>query len=325
MNISDDILKLITLHLSQKSSGEGDSTLEQWLKASPENRAEFEKIRKIWETSGSVVESPIDVQMEWSQFKDKHFDQSTSKTKVIPLNLSRILTYAAAAVVLLGVFVGVQHYYSSEIYSTESGQRLLVSLEDGTEVILSENSTLTVSSSFNNNKREVELKGEGFFTVAKNPSKPFEITGPKTTTRILGTAFQLRANAQSNYLNVSEGKVAYWETDNKDTLILTRGERGEIESGKLIESTIANPNFDSWKTGDFVFENKQVADVLYELQNHYLFDAPNLAEFYELPCHFSGKFNNQNLEDALEEFALIMGMDYSFEGASLNIKGFNCN
>ncbi len=323
MNINDEIMQLIIKHLSNKSSGVDDSALKAWLAEKTEHQLEFEKIKKIWETSGSAIAKPMDVHSEWEKFRSKHFDLKKKEPKVIWMPAARWAAYAAA-VLILGVFIGIQYLNQPQEYNTGAGERLLVKLDDGSEVILGEYSTLTIGKKFNDDKRKVKLDGEGFFTVAKNPSKPFEISGSKTTTRILGTAFQLVTKPSNNYLNVAEGKVAYWDNTNKDTLILTRGERGEVKNGKLKESKLDDPNYDSWKTGIFVFDNKPVIEVLDEIQDYYLFDAPNLSLYKNLNCRFSGKFSNQTLESVLEELGLIMGMEYTLKDSTLSIQSFSC-
>ncbi len=324
MNINDEIMQLIIRHLSNKSSGADDLALEAWLSERPENQLEFEKIKKVWETSASTIATPIDVNAEWEKFRSKHFAKEVVEPKVIRMPFGKWANYAAAAVILIGLFVGVRHFNSSENYSTGAGERLMVSLEDGSEIILSENSTLEVSRGFNKNKRAVKLDGEGFFTVAKNPAKPFEIEGAQTTTKVLGTAFQLIASENKNLINVSEGRVAYWSATESDTLILTKGERGSYTNRNLVEELINDKNFDSWKTGRFSFENQHITYVLEALQDYYVFNISNLSDYKNSNCRFSGKFENQELEDVLEELALTMGMDYSFEKSVMHINKFYC-
>jgi ferric-dicitrate binding protein FerR (iron transport regulator) len=324
MNINDDIMQLIIRHLSKTSSGADDLALNTWLDESPENTVEFEKIKKVWTNSEAVATAPIDVHSEWNSFKNKHFAEPAHKPKVLFMPTNRWAIFAAAAVLLIGLFIGVKYLNTTPSYTTGAGERLLVELADGSEVILGELTTLTVDEDFNKQKREVTLTGEGFFTIAKNASKPFEIAANNTTTRILGTAFHLVAQQQANYLNVAEGKVAYWENSNNDTLILTRGKRGELKNGKLEKSELTDPNYASWKTGVFVFENKPVLEVIGEIQDYYLFDAPNLNSFNKVNCRFSGNFSDQTLESALEELSLIMGMKYTLKDAVLTIESFSC-
>lgn len=325
MNINDEIMQLIIRNLSRESSGADDLRLQAWLAESPENRKEFEKIQRVWNTSGQALSQRIDVDHEWEKFKARNFTQKKAEPKVIRFPMNRIVSYAVAAGILIGLFIGIQYLFSGQTYSTGSGQRLLVSLEDGSEVILGENSSLKVARSFNRTVREVELDGEGFFTVAKDPAKPFEIDGPLTTTRVLGTAFQLVAKKNENFINVSEGKVAFWSDKNQDTLILTIGEKGALMNDELMEEEITTSSFDSWKTGIFLFENEPVTSVLQHLQDYYVFNISNLQQFENVNCRFTGKFENQDLQEVLDELALIMGMEYTLKDSTMHISKFYCD
>ena len=58
-------------------------------------------------------------------------------------------------------------------FKTELGERKKVSLPDGSTVILNSGSIISYASSFNQKDRKIQLSGDAFFKVAKNPSKPF--------------------------------------------------------------------------------------------------------------------------------------------------------
>lgn len=325
MKISEENLRLILLHISGEGSTDEERQMQDWLVQHPQNQEEFEKIKRVWETSGQIGATPIDVDAEWAKFRAKHFNEQKAEPRVIRFPFGRTAIFvAAAAAVLIGLFVGVRYFASPETYSTGAGQRLLVSLEDGTEVVLGESSVLQVSRNFNKEKREVELQGEGFFTVAKNPHKVFEITGPQTGIRVLGTEFHLTADKAKNAVGVAEGKVAYWTFNLADTLILTKGEEGVVAQNKLTGRKTSSPNFDSWKTGSFIFENEPVAEVLESLQDRYVFNVANSQKLENSGCRFSGKFKNQPLEEVLSELALVMGLEYGWKESTLTVKKLGC-
>lgn len=322
MEINNDILNLILKHLQGKASANEQEKLEQWLKANEDHQQEYQKIADIWGASENL-NVDIDVDEEWNAFRSKHFDSST-KGKVIQVDFRMASRIAAAAVLIIGVFLLGRYFFSPETYTTSVGERLMVNLDDGTSVILGENSELMVSGTFNKTSRNVELHGEGFFTVAKNPEKPFTISGPATGTQVLGTEFRLLALDDKNTVQISGGKVAYWKNGRRDTLILTRGEEGVVEAEKLIEREVSDPNFNSWKTGDFIFENQKIDRVLKSLQNHYVFNVENLKKLESSECQFSGKFENQPLEEILEELSLVMGLEFEWNKGILTINGMDC-
>jgi transmembrane sensor len=66
-------------------------------------------------------------------------------------------------------------------------------LPDGTTVVLNKKSKLSYPVEFTGSTREVFLTGEAFFDVAHNPSKPFKVHTGVFVTKVLGTAFSIKA------------------------------------------------------------------------------------------------------------------------------------
>lgn len=321
--MNDDILMLIIGRLKGISSAADEAHLEQWLSENPDHLTEYEKVKKLWEGSGQAAFKPIDVSSEWEKFRNRHFAK-TSEPKIRQLQFSQVLRYAAVAVIFIGLAVAALYYTGSKTYKTGTGERLQVNLADGSQVILGENSQLSVPHTFNWQKRFVKLNGEGFFEVAHNPQKTFQIDGPLTSTKDIGTSFKLIATLTKNQVEVTDGKVAYWSYASSDTLILSHGKKGVLQYEKLEETQIDKPAFDSWKTGVFVFENEKVTNVLRSLQNYYVFNIDHLEKYNDLNCRFSGKFSHQNLKEVLNELSLTMGMEYTLEGKTLYITKFYC-
>ena len=90
------------------------------------------------------------------------------------------------------------------------GGKSLAHLTDGSTVWLQSGSTLAYDSSFGAESRNVKLRGEGFFDIAKDPERPFtvEISGLKV--RVHGTRFNIRTLPASGEVLISllEGSVA---------------------------------------------------------------------------------------------------------------------
>lgn len=66
-----------------------------------------------------------------------------------------------------------------------------IELPDGSTVKLYKNSSISFPGSFPHNKREVKLKGDAFFEVAKNKEKPFTVYSGCLSTTALGTSFRV--------------------------------------------------------------------------------------------------------------------------------------
>ncbi len=113
---------------------------------------------------------------------------------------------AAAAAVVFALWIaapGGQH----EDFTAAIAQRQTVALSDGTRVELNAQTSLSVD--FRRAERRVRLSGgEAFFTVAKDPSRPFIVETPGGSVRVTGTVFNVRADAQASFeVTVVEGSV----------------------------------------------------------------------------------------------------------------------
>jgi transmembrane sensor len=62
-------------------------------------------------------------------------------------------------------------------------------LPDGTKVWLNAGSTLNYPQKFRAENRQVELTGQGYFEVTKNPEKPFIVKTTYLAVQALGTLF----------------------------------------------------------------------------------------------------------------------------------------
>ena len=92
---------------------------------------------------------------------------------------------------------------------TPAGQRAQLILQDGTEVWLNAKSKLIYPARFTGEKRQVEVEGEAFFKVAKDPSRPFIVSTHDVDMKVLGTQFNVYSYPETGYVQTSllEGSV----------------------------------------------------------------------------------------------------------------------
>ena len=83
-------------------------------------------------------------------------------------------------------------------------------LPDGSRVTLYPGSSLRYPAALAGTRRPVQLVGEAYFQVSKNPRRPFLVLTRQTVTTVLGTSFRVKAypNAPQTAVAVREGKVS---------------------------------------------------------------------------------------------------------------------
>jgi ferric-dicitrate binding protein FerR (iron transport regulator) len=92
---------------------------------------------------------------------------------------------------------------------TVMGEKIIVTLLDGTKITLNADSKLKYPMRFGEESREVYLEGEAYFEVTHNNQKPFVVHTADVLTTDLGTKFNICAfpNEESITVSLEEGKV----------------------------------------------------------------------------------------------------------------------
>jgi ferric-dicitrate binding protein FerR (iron transport regulator) len=154
--------------------------------------------------------------------------------------------------------------------TTPAGGQYQIVLSDGSKVWLNAESSLTYPVGFNGKQRTVQLKGEAYFEVARDKSKPFRVQMPDGFVRVLGTHFNLKAYADDSAATTTlmEGSVAMGR--GTDSLVIRPGEfamidfRGLLQKGKA-DTTQAI----AWRNRLFLFHNASYESILRELARWY--------------------------------------------------------
>lgn len=186
---------------------------------------------------------------------------------------------AAVAMVIMGLFFLLPN---EQVYITHIGQRLKVSLPDGSTMHLNSNSQLTVN--YKKQQRLIELVyGEANFEVEKNPSRPFIVRSGSGSATALGTEFDVRKRNANVTVTVFSGAVLV-ESDtsmpseptnlprNKETWELLKpghqitystklGEVRKVPHKELARTT-------SWREGKLFFDDNSLKEILHEISNY---------------------------------------------------------
>lgn len=150
------------------------------------------------------------------------------------------------------------------VVSTPAATTTLVTLSDGTRVMLNANSMLEYPASFDDAEvREVRLKGEAHFEVTKNPHRPFVVKAGEMQTQVLGTIFDVKAyRKDAPKVTLMQGKV---KVSNADTEIEMRpGQTATLQADKIVVSK-ASPSASDWLEGDFDMDQVTLAEAMSDI------------------------------------------------------------
>lgn len=156
--------------------------------------------------------------------------------------------------------------------STDKGETYQLRLPDGTNIWLNAESSLTYTTTLiNGGVRNVKLKGEAYFEVAKDKRHPFVVETSKQKVEVLGTHFNVNAYADETMTKTTllEGSVRL----NHTTLLKPDEQASLTPSGKISVEQVDVAEAIAWKNGKFIFNSEDITSVMRKLSRWYNVDV----------------------------------------------------
>ncbi len=119
--------------------------------------------------------------------------------------LKLALRAAAVLVIALGLGYSLFSLFRTPMSetSTEANVQSELKLPDGSHVWVHSSSRLRYPSAFAADQREVFLEGEAYFEITKDPARPFIVHTHETTTKVVGTSFDLRNYGKEEHVELT--------------------------------------------------------------------------------------------------------------------------
>lgn len=153
------------------------------------------------------------------------------------------------------------------------GGEYKLTLSDGTEVWLNSESRLEYPVLFTEKTREVRLRGEAYFEVAKNASKPFLVRiNDKAIVRVLGTHFNISAYDDESDIKVTllEGSVKVSSLIKDHSVSIKPGQQVRLsQKGEIIATDVNTDDVIAWKNGNFLFDHESLESIMKKLSRWY--------------------------------------------------------
>lgn len=234
------------------------------------------------------------------------------KRNTLKKAIRNVLKYAAIAIVLIASTIWATLYFSenarevtvNKLY-VPAGQRAQLTLQDGTEVWLNAQSTLTYPSQFSGRTRKVTVLGEAYFNVAKNRKKPFVVTTQHIEMKVLGTQFNVYSYPETGYIQTDlvEGALKVYAKQSPQTCVtLKPNEQVTIKDGKMSIDHITDSDYFLWKDGIYTFNNERLLDIIEKLQLY--FDVKIVVKDPGIfNVRYTGKFRQR---DGIDEILRII-------------------
>lgn len=173
-----------------------------------------------------------------------------------------------------------------------------VTLPDNSHITLAENSALQYDRlAYGKKNRNVTLNGKAYFSVTHQEQCPFRVQTELANIQVLGTQFQVTANANQTSATAESGKVRFYNKEQKEA-ILTKGMYAFInQKGQMQINKQSDPNTFAWKTHVFVYNEAPLKKVVKELEEVY---KVHIGGIPQKEYYLTTTFDNTPIEDIIE-------------------------
>jgi transmembrane sensor len=319
---------LLVKQLTGEATTEERALVQQWLAEDPSNQHYYEHFKLIWEESAHLTTTlSVDENAAWQRFQHRVENNPAKKGRpgrVFFMN-SPLMRIAAMLVLVTGIgwlawsLLGknAADIPVARIQSLEETKK--DTLPDGSFVTLNKRSEIAYPTRFTGKERVVNMKGEAFFNVAHDTSKPFIIHANDITVQVVGTSFNVRSQADSTEIIVETGIVRV--SGKNQTIVLKAGEKVTIGGGKSTmekeESTDQLYNY--YRSRKFNCDGTplwRLVEILNEAYDTHI--EIGREELRDLPL--TTTFNNEPLDSILNVINRTQGITWQRENGRIILR-----
>jgi len=297
-----EIDKLLIRVLLGEATIKEKEQIERWLDKNASNQRHFDQIRLVWETSTNLkFMGEIDAHASLNKLKEKIEVPHLQRPKVVTLKLHSLMKVAAAIILL----AGGTWFYTYRV-STRPVQFLTQemvkadTLSDGSIVTLNKYSLLRYPEKFRGKQRQVWLtKGEAFFSITADKTKPFFIHTGLTMIKVVGTSFNVKNKNGDIEVIVETGIVQV--SKNSKMIVLHPGEKVLVKqsSNQMVRERNPDLLYNYYRSKEFIADDTPLWRMVAILNEAYGSDIIiSRKELYNLPLNTT--FKNESMDDILQ-------------------------
>ena len=318
----------ISARLKDEADEDQIQQIQKWLDLSPEHPVILTEIMNVWSVSKSSTEFyQPDLSVNWQKLMQKV--NSRPKQSLFRTISFRISAAAAvlALVFMAGLGLGDGFLNSSKKVSytriiAPEGNKTQIVLPDSTHVWLNSGSELQYASDYSAKNRKVNMKGECFFDVVKDPDHPFIVQGSKFQVRVFGTRFNVNEDASQNTADITlvSGKVQVFNLDDKPVSELIPGQQLVYIQGIYhVQKAVNMEALTAWLNNMLIFDNQPFEEVIHYLEKWYGVKI-QLDHTLYYSHNYTFKVKTESLREVLALISVITPIEYQIEGEKVMIK-----
>jgi len=324
---TDKYFILLEKFFRKEASPEEIKELTEWINQSGARRSFEAQCEEIWMQTSTETDKKTEQDI-WAALQRKIKGKEEKRHFRINPALYRI-----AATILLPICLGLAIYafHSNRIYKNmeaevvetvvDRGQKASLTLPDGTKVWLNSATKLAYGGDYNRKERRVQLEGEAYFEVAKNPGKKFTVSCNGLNIEALGTTFNVKGYQADETVSTSllEGSVKVY--NDKNSVLLAPHQRLNYNktNSSFTKTEIKDAReIDFWRRNILYFRSASLEEIAKTLERMYgitvLFETEELKK---IP--FSGSIRNNSLSNVFHVISLSYPLKYKLEKDTVTI------
>jgi transmembrane sensor len=201
--------------------------------------------------------------------------------------------------------------------ATPRGGQFRIILPDGSKVWLNAASSLRFPTAFTGKDREVQLTGEAYFEIARNPGQPFKVAVKGMMVQVLGTDFNIMAYDDEKNIQTTLLEGAVKVNKGTQAVQLKPGQQAELNTtGSIsVSDNVDIEGVVAWKNGYFHFNHESLEGVMRQVSRWY--DAEITYEGNVPDREFGGKIaRGSDIKDVLKILELS-NVHFRIEGKKI--------
>lgn len=297
-----------------------------WL-ADDDNRRAWDRIQASWDLISDHATAPEVLELRHKALVQV-YEMARQPWGDGSFARRRVQHALAAALVVLAVGALLFWNWSRpQTYRTESGERRVVTLADGSQLQL--DALTEVRVSYSEGARELTLlKGQARFDVAHHAGRPFSVRVGSRKVIATGTAFNVDLLGGDLFVTLIEGKVVILPQGFADDARYAGGNSIELGAGQQLTistggtSKVRPANVQravAWQRGQLVFDNEPLSAVLLRV-NRYSKRPVHVADERAAALRLSGVFNIGDVEGFVTTIASYLPLVVERDEHSIYLK-----
>lgn len=258
---------VVRMHSDQVTS-EDERLFAAWLGADPAHGEAYDRHNKLWRSVAALRHDPAAMEAFVDLRERKPRPDGFSRRGLIAASVG-------GGVAIAGGWMAWDAAFGTKAYATEVGEQQRIVLEDGSSVTLNTDTALRVR--FGKTERRLWLdKGQAYFSVARDPARPFRLFVGDDELRGTSSAFDVRREGDKARVTLEQGALeVYREAEAKAldaraaATVLRPGQRLVLAPVAPVEITqVDSRSVGAWRFGRMILDSEPLGEAVAEINRY---------------------------------------------------------